>query len=253
MDGRRSCAFRHCASGTAVAKIEQPAGRQRPIAAIRHSHPWDVSIAEAQAIQLRLAAQVSRESGIPDQARYVAGADLSPPDGEGLVQCGIVVLEYPALAVVEVKTARGLPGFPYVPGLLSFRESPLVLAALERLEHTPDLLLCDGQGLAHPRRFGLACHLGVLTGLATIGCAKSRLTGRHEAVALERGGWSPLVDRGEVVGAALRTREGVQPLYVSIGHRVDLPSAVRWTLACCRRYRVPEPTRLAHFAAAGKL
>ncbi|MBI4203184.1 MAG: deoxyribonuclease V [Chloroflexi bacterium] len=220
---------------------------------IRQLHAWDVSPQEAVDIQRRLAAQVSLDSSLPAMVRYVAGADLSPPDGAGLVQCGLVVVEHPSLKVVEVQRARGKPGFPYVPGLLSFREAPLVLEALERLEHTPDLLLCDGQGLAHPRRFGLACHLGVLADLPAIGCAKSRLTGKHGELGQDKGAWSPLKDKGEVVGAALRTREGVRPLYVSVGHRIDLATALRWTLACCSRYRIPEPTRLAHVAAAGKL
>lgn len=179
--------------------------------------------------------------------------DISPPDAEGLIRAAVVVMSLPGLTVVEVKSAQGKPGFPYVPGLLSFRETPLVLEALERLTITPDFLLADGQGLAHPRRFGLACHLGLLTGLPTIGCAKSLLKGRHGPLGEEKGAWALLEDRGEVVGAALRTRQGVTPVYVSIGHKVDLPSALRWVLACCDRFRLPEPTRLAHHAAAGRL
>lgn len=217
------------------------------------AHRWDVSPKEAQAIQWRLAGLVSQENGILDVVRYVAGADLSPPDDQGYVLCGVVVLNLPSLTVAEVKTARGKPGFPYVPGLLSFREAPLVLEALGRLETRPDLLLADGQGLAHPRRFGLACHLGLLADLPTIGCAKSLLVGAYGPLGTEKGAWVPLEHRGDVVGAALRTRQDVSPLYVSIGHKVDLPSAVHWALACCTRYRIPEPTRLAHFAAAGKL
>ncbi len=179
--------------------------------------------------------------------------DISPPDGQGVVRAAAVVMSLPELKVVEVKSAHGKLGFPYVPGLLSFREAPLVLAALERLSITPDFLMADGQGLAHPRRFGLACHLGLLTGLPAIGCAKSLLKGRHGPLAQERGSWAPLEDKGEVVGAALRTRQGVTPVYVSIGHKVDLPSALRWVLACCDRFRLPEPTRLAHHAAAGRM
>lgn len=220
---------------------------------IRHIHPWNVSAEEAIAIQRRLATQISHQNGIPQVVQRVAGADLSPPDKEGYVQCGVVILDLPSLRLVEVKTARGKPSFPYVTGLLSFREAPLVLEALERLEHPPDLLLADGQGLAHPRRFGLACHLGLLTGLPTIGCAKSRLVGVHGPLPSEKGASALLCHKREVVGAALRTRQGVRPLYVSIGHKVDLPTAMHWVLACCARYRVPEPTRLAHFAAAGTL
>lgn len=162
-------------------------------------------------------------------------------------------MSLPDLEIVEVKCAWGKPEFPYVPGLLSFREVPLALEALERLTLPPDFLLADGQGLAHPRRFGLACHLGLLTGLPSIGCAKSILVGKHGSVGHKKGSWATLEEKGGVVGAALRTRDGVSPLYVSIGHRVDLPSAIRWVLACCDRFRMPEPTRLAHQAAAGRL
>ena len=166
---------------------------------------------------------------------------------------GAVVLRLPDLEVVEVKRDEAKARFPYIPGLLSFRESPALLAALERLATAPDFILVDGQGLAHPRRFGIACHIGLVTEVPTIGCAKSILRGRHALMAEEAGSWTELVDRGEVVGAAVRTRTGVSPLYVSIGHRVDLPWAVHWVLACCRGYRMPEPTRLAHQAAAGHL
>ncbi|MFC1935840.1 deoxyribonuclease V [Chloroflexota bacterium] len=216
-------------------------------------HPWSVSVEGAQAIQVRLAAQVSRFNGVPEQPQYVVGTDISPPDARGVSRGAAVVMRLPDLQVVEVKCAEGKPGFPYVPGFLSFREAPLVLGALERLTITPDLLLADGQGLAHPRRFGLACHLGLLAGLPAIGCAKSILLGRHGPLGRELGSWASLQDRGEVVGAALRTRDGVSPIYVSVGHKMDLPSALRWTLACCAGYRMPEPTRLAHQAAAGRL
>ena len=208
---------------------------------------------EAQAIQVRLAAQVSRFNGVPEQPQYVVGTDISPPDARGVSRGAAVVMRLPDLQVVEVKSVEAKPGFPYVPGLLSFREAPLVLGALERLTTTPDFLLADGQGLAHPRRFGLACHLGLLADLPAIGCAKSILLGRHGPLARERGSWAPLEDKGEVVGAALRTRDGVSPIYVSIGHKVDLPSALRWAMACGAGYRMPEPTRLAHQAAAGRL
>jgi deoxyribonuclease V len=165
----------------------------------------------------------------------------------------VVVLEYPELRLTEVKLAQGRPDFPYIPGLLSFRESPLVLAACQKLTLTPDLILVDGQGIAHPRRLGLATHLGLCLNTATIGCAKSRLCGQHTALAMEPGIYTELVDRGETIGAALRTRLRVAPVYVSIGHRVDLETAIRWVLACCRGYRLPEPTRLAHLAAGGNL
>ena len=140
--------------------------------------------------------------------------------------------------------------FPYVPGLLSFREAPAALAALGQLKTSPDILLCDGHGLAHPRRFGLACHLGLLSGLPSIGVAKSLLTGEHAPPAQERGAWTPLLDGGEVIGAALRTRPGAKPVYVSIGHRISLESALQVVLRCTGRYRLPETTRQAHRLAS---
>jgi len=210
-------------------------------------------VEEARAIQMSLAGRVSRGNAIPDSAQYVVGTDISPPNADGVARGAAVVMTLPELKVVEVRCVEGKPGFPYVPGLLSFREAPLVLGALERLAITPDLLLADGQGLAHPRRFGLACHLGLLADLPAIGCAKSILRGRHGHLEREQGSWAELEDREEIVGVALRTRDGVNPIYVSIGHKVDLPSAIRWVLACCAGYRMPEPTRLAHLAAAGRL
>jgi deoxyribonuclease V len=216
-------------------------------------HSWDVTPAEAVALQRRLAPLVSRMAELPETVRYIAGVDISPPDADGVCTGAVVVLAYPSLEAVEVRVHRERPAMPYVPGLLSFRETPVLAGALEALSITPDLLLVDGQGLAHPRRFGIACHLGLLTGLPTIGCAKSLLVGRHEPLGVDAGAWAELVDRGEVVGAALRTRAGVTPVYVSIGHRVGLEQARRWTLACCTHYRLPEPTRLAHQAAAGRL
>ena len=205
-------------------------------------------------IQRGLAGRVSVEDGLEGPPRYVAGVDISPPDADGSAVGAAVLLELPELQIVEVKVHHGKPGFPYVPGLLSFRESPLVLGALECLVTTPDVILADGQGLAHPRRFGLACHLGLLTDTPTIGCAKSILRGRPEGMLpSSAGSHVPLMDKGDVVGAAVRTRESVSPIYVSIGHKVSLESAVSWVLACCKGYRMPEPTRLAHLAAAGRI
>jgi deoxyribonuclease V len=155
------------------------------------------------------------------------------------------VLSFPALDLIETAAVKAEIRFPYIPGLLSFREMDAALAALRRLRIRPDLLLCDGHGLAHPRRFGLACHLGVLADLPAIGVAKSRLIGTHEDPAPERGSWTPLIDAGEIIGAVLRTRTAVRPVYVSIGHRVSLETAVRFVLACTRRFRLPETTRAA--------
>ena len=164
-----------------------------------------------------------------------------------------MVLNYPELRLVETKVVRGKVDFPYVPGLLSFREAPLTLAACEGLALIPDLVLVDGQGIAHPRRFGFASHLGLFLDTPTIGCAKSRLCGRHEEPAEEPGSYAEVVDGGETIGVALRTKAGSKPLYVSIGHKVDLEAAIYWVLECCRGYRLPEPCRLAHLAAVGSL
>ena len=216
-------------------------------------HSWDLSVQDARALQLQLAPRVSTASGIGSQVSHLAGTDISPPDSEGTVRAAVVVLSYPGLEVEEVSLAEGKPGFPYIPGLLSFREIPVLVDALEGLRLAPDIIIADGQGLAHPRRFGLACHIGLLTDTPTIGCAKSRLIGSHAPVGREAGSRAELMDRGEVVGVALRTRADVRPVYVSVGHKVDLASTSHWVLAASTWRRLPETTRLAHRAAAGLL
>ena len=155
--------------------------------------------------------------------------------------------------MVEVRIATGEIALPYIPGLLSFREMPLILAACEELDSVPDLILVDGQGLAHPRRLGLACHLGLFLDVPTIGCAKSRLCGHHEPPGERPGSYAELKDGDEIIGAVLRTKPGVKPIYVSIGHKVDLKTAICWVVNCCCGYRLPEPTRMAHLAAGGNL
>jgi deoxyribonuclease V len=185
--------------------------------------------------------------------KLVAGVDISVNRFAKTGTAAVVVLRYPELEIVEISTVTERVEFPYVPGLLTFREAPLSLAAFEKLAVTPDLVIVDGQGIAHPRRIGLASHLGLCLGLPTIGCAKSRLTGEYEEPGNKAGSYAELTDSGEVIGAALRTRAGVKPVYVSIGHMIDLPSAIKRVLACCRGYRLPEPTRLAHMAAGGNL
>jgi deoxyribonuclease V len=213
-------------------------------------HRWDVTPAEARSIQERLRSRVIPVDDL-GEVSSVAGTDVAFEDGRRITRGAVAVLDFPALALREHAVARRPIAFPYVPGLLSFREIPVLLDALAELASPPDLLLCDGQGLAHPRRFGLACHLGVLTGLPAIGVAKSRLLGSHEEVPDRRGAWVPLVDKGETVGAVLRTRQGVRPVYVSIGHRVTLESAIRFTMACLTRFRLPETTRWADRIAGG--
>lgn len=215
-------------------------------------HPWQVTPTEAQSIQRGLAGQVSRMNQVRSP-KLVAGVDISSTRASAVATGAVVVLAYPELSVVERSVVKGEVDFPYVPGLLSFREAPLILAACERLVHTPDVILVDGQGIAHPRRLGLASHIGLLLDLPTIGCAKSILCGYHGLVGDEAGSFAEISDNGEVIGAALRTKTGVRPIYVSIGHKVDLQSAVSWAMRCCRGYRMPEPTRLAHLAAGGGL
>ncbi len=230
---------------------------------------------EAIALQRRLAPQVVRENRL-GEVRRVAGVDVGFPKaaqlrdgGEAATQrsagessrpagkeaevarAAIAVLSYPELAVLEVSRAQAPVQFPYVPGLLSFREAPAILAAYEGLRLEPDLLIFDGQGIAHRRRFGIASHVGLWLDKPSIGSAKSILVGRHGPLDEEVGAMADLVDRGEVVGVALRTRRAVTPVYVSIGHRIDLPTAARFVLSCCRRYRLPEPQRQAHNAASG--
>ncbi len=193
----------------------------------------------AAALQERWRGRVVRSGRV--EPRLVAGVDVS--EKAGTARAAIVVTR--GLEPVEEVTAKLPVRFPYVPGLLSFRELPPLLAAWRKLRARPDVVIVDGQGYAHPRRFGLACHFGVLVDLPAVGCAKSRLVGDCEEPAPERGSWSPLVDRGETIGAALRTQDGTNVVYVSIGHRITLAGAIRVVLACAPRYRLPEPQRLA--------
>ena len=215
-------------------------------------HEWHVTTSEAIQIQTEIASKVTRTGSI-DNPRLIAGVDISVDRMAGTGTSAVVVLNYPELEIVETGIITDWLAFPYVPGLLSFREAPLVLAACERLKVSPDLFIVDGQGIAHPRRVGLASHLGLFLDTPTIGCAKSRLCGQHEQPGIDMGDCADLVDADEVIGVALRTRMGVKPVYVSIGHRIDLPTAVHLVLVCCRGYRLPEPTRLAHQAAGSNL
>jgi len=217
----------------------------------QHLHAWGVSAAEAISIQRELAANVVT-TGFVQEVSLIAGVDISVPRKENIARAAVVVLSYPELELVESQRAERDLEFPYVPGLLSFREAPAILDACEKLKSSPDLMMVDGQGIAHPRRFGLASHLGVLLDCATIGCAKSRLCGEHLPVGPERGEWTELVDNGETIGAVLRTRTNVKPLYISSGNKIDLTWAIRWVLNCGTGYRLPEPTRLAHQVAGKK-
>ncbi len=218
---------------------------------VHQLHSWQLTVTQAEKLQLELASRVCRDNRLANP-RFIAGADISAPDPSGRARAVVVVLTYPEFEIVEIEETQGQPTFPYIPGLLSFRESPLVLAAWQKLSVTPDLLLVDGQGIAHPRRFGIASHLGLLLDTPTIGCAKSRLCGTFGALGTEAGSYAELVDKGEVIGVALRTKNNTTPVYVSIGHKVDLRSAIEWTLKCCQGHRLPEPSRLAHLVASGK-
>ena len=218
---------------------------------LQHAHPWEVSPKEAIAIQNHLSGCVRIEDDWAEPVRRVAGVDVGFEDQGQVTRAAVAVLSFPELVLVERALARLPTAFPYIPGLLSFREVPALLAALEQLAVLPDLILADGQGYAHPRRLGIACHLGVLTGIPSIGVGKTRLVGRYGAVPEERGGWTPLLDGEERIGAVLRTRQGCHPLYVSPGHRVGHAAAVEWTLRCTGRYRLPETTRQAHRLASG--
>ena len=216
---------------------------------LAHTHPWTVSTGAARAIQERLRCYVVTEDRL-GPVKYVAGVDVAFDKRHKLTQAAVAVLDLASLTLCGKATCVQPTAFPYVPGLLSFREVPVILEALAKVEPTPDLLLCDGQGLAHPRRFGLACHLGVLTGVPSIGVAKTRLIGHHCEIPRGRGSWVPLLHQDETVGAVVRTRTGVKPLFVSIGHRLSLPTAVAYVMRCTTRYRLPETTRHAHRLAA---
>ncbi len=217
---------------------------------LRHSHPWDVSPAAAVALQRELSVHVVVRDTLP-AVHWVAGVDVGFEDQGRTSRAAVAVLRFPELTLHETAMVRRPVSFPYVPGLLSFREVPAVLEALEQVRQLPDLILCDGQGWAHPRRFGIACHLGVLTDLPTIGVAKSRLIGTHEEPGVEKGAWAALYHKDTLIGAVLRTRRGVRPLYVSVGHRITLPTALDYVLRCTTRYRLPETTRAAHKLASG--
>lgn len=215
---------------------------------IEQMNRWDVSPAQAIEIQQSLRKRVVTVPYI-GEVKTVAGVDVGVRGNTA--RAAVVVLSYPDLVVVDKAVADLAVTFPYIPGLLSFRETPAVLQAFEKLSVDPDLVIVDGQGYAHPRRFGIACHIGVLIDRPTIGCAKSRLIGTHAEPGAAFGSWVELRDAGEVIGAAVRSKDGASPLYVSIGHKVDLPTAIHYVLSCCRGHRLPETSRQAHLAASG--
>jgi deoxyribonuclease V len=211
-------------------------------------HGLDLSLPEARRLQQELASRVVAGPALDlSGVRFVAGADVSTQGN--MAYATVVVLDFPGLSPVEVQGYEVPLRFPYVPGLLSFRELPSVVGALEKIETEVDALVLDAQGLAHPRRMGLASHLGIFLDVPTVGCAKSPLVGSFEEPGREKGSATDLVHRGEVIGRVLRTRDGVSPVYVSVGNGIDLGSSVELVLACCTKYRLPETTRQAHNAA----
>jgi deoxyribonuclease V len=214
-------------------------------------HPWNVSYREALRIQERLRANISL-TNVTRKVSSVAGADVSYSKKGGEAAAAIVVFSYPDLDLIDEAFVNGKISYPYIPGLLSFREAPLLLEAFQRLRRPPDVVLYDGQGIAHPRGFGLACHMGVLLDIPSIGCAKKKLVGDFGEVGLQTGSTTPLTIAGTIVGAVIRTRRGVKPVFVSPGHRVDVESSIQLVLGTCRGFRLPEPIRRAHFTVKGK-
>ena len=214
---------------------------------VAHQQRWNLTPRAAVALQRRLAENVATklERPLPGHP-LVAGADISYDQRSDRLFAAVIILQLPGLEVVEQSTHIDRARFPYIPGLLSFREAPALLKAFQKLRTTPDVVLIDGQGLAHPRRFGIASHLGWLLELPTVGCAKSILCGEYGKLSVRRGARASLIHKDEVIGSALRTRRGVQPVYVSIGHKINLATAEEIVLRCAPKFRIPEPTRQAH-------
>ena len=205
---------------------------------------------QAKQIQINLAAKITLNDEF-SEISSVAGLDVGFEKNNTIAIGGIVILGFPDFNVIEKHISRRKVIFPYVPGYLSFREIPVLLQTYNKIHHKPDLIICDGQGIAHPRRFGLACHLGILLDLPAIGAGKSRLIGQFTEPPLSRGSSSPLVHQNQTVGAVVRSRHGTRPLFVSPGHKISIGSAVEWTMNCCPKYRIPETTRQAHKLVSG--
>ncbi|MBW4643352.1 MAG: deoxyribonuclease V [Goleter apudmare HA4340-LM2] len=219
---------------------------------IEQHHAWPHTPEEAIAIQEQLRAKVITEDQLQEPIRYVAGVDMGFEADGTISRAAVAVLSFPDLQVMETTIAHRPTSFPYIPGFLSFREIPAVLDALAKVELIPNIILCDGQGIAHPRRLGIASHLGVILDMPTIGVAKSLLIGKHQELPQTKGSWQPLIHQGETIGVALRTRTGVKPVYVSSGHKISLPTAVDYVLRCTPKYRLPETTRIADKIASAR-
>jgi deoxyribonuclease V len=224
------------------------------IETVNEKYLWKgvISPQEAVHLQRQMAGRVIKRGEV-STAAYIAGIDIAIWEKSNSARAAIVVLKYPQLQIAEIQIAYGEITFPYIPGLLSFREIPLILEAWQKLALSPDIIMVDGQGYAHPRRIGLASHLGLVLDIPTIGCAKSRLCGDYQMPSEEAGCYSNITDNGEIIGAVLRTKTGVKPVFISVGHKISLENAIYWVRECCRGYRLPQPTRLAHLAAGGNL
>jgi deoxyribonuclease V len=208
-------------------------------------HSWDLTPTEAVALQRQLAGQIDTRTPLC-KCELIAGADVSYSRFSKILYAGVVVLRMADLSVVEKRGVVCETSFPYIPGLLSFRETPALLEAFAKVQTEPDAVILDGHGYSHPRRFGFTCHIGLWLDRPCLGCAKSRLVGKYKEPGWKAGSVSPLVDHDEIIGQVVRTKNGVQPVFVSVGHKIDLRSAVELVLATCRGYRIPEPTRQAH-------
>ncbi len=214
-------------------------------------HTWDVDLGEARKIQVKLSQSIITQSRLHD-INHIAGVDTGVISSNSGI-AAVVVVSYPDLVIEEISRAEGEFILPYIPGLLSFREAPLVLEAFKGLKIKPDLIMVDGHGISHPRRLGIASHIGLILNIPSIGCAKSRLCGSYWPVPEKCGLYSFLMDDDDIIGAVLRTKYGVKPVFISIGHKIDLESSIKWSMLCCRKYRLPEPCRLAHLASTGKI
>jgi deoxyribonuclease V len=215
---------------------------------VQHRHDWTLKPDEAIRVQKEMVQEVIYDRPLDlDKIRLVAGVDVSVKDN--VSQAAVVVLTYPALEVIETSRHQMPTSYPYIPGLLTFREGPVLEQAFQQLKHEPDVLIFDGMGRAHPRRMGIATHLGLWLQKPTIGCGKTLFVGKYIEPPDERGAYTDLVDRGEVIGVTLRTRKGVKPVFISVGHLADLPSSIELVMSCTLKYRLPEPIRMAHGAA----
>ena len=219
---------------------------------LKHQHSWKVTPRQAILIQKELQKKIVTNDTF-GEIKHVAGVDVGFEEEGKITRAAIAVLDFPSLKLNNVVIGRCKTMFPYIPGLLSFRELPAVIKSLDKLDQLPDLLLCDGQGFAHPRRFGLACHLGLITDIPSLGVGKTRLIGKHQQVPDRKGAWQPLMDKEERVGAVLRTRSNVKPVYISIGHRICLETAIDCVMRCTTRFKLPETTRIAHKYASQTL